>query len=70
MFKIELNMDYKASGASEISWVGLVVVFPLRVFEELLGNVLRSSLFEEVFSKFPKSSSCVLLWSRHDEAWC
>ena len=68
MLKIELNVDYEASNARKISWVGFVVFFPLRVFEELLGNVLRPSLLEEVLGEFPKSSGCVLCWSRHGES--
>ena len=67
-FKVELNVDYEASYAREVSWVGLVVFFPLSVFEKLLGNVLRSSLVEEVFSEFPKFSSCVPFWSRHGDS--
>ena len=65
VIKVKLNVDYEASYASEVSWMGFVVFFPLRVFEELLGNVLQSSLIEEVFGKFPKSSGGVFRWSRH-----
>ena len=66
MFEVELNVDYEAPSASEVSWVSLVVVFPLCVFEELLRDVLGSSSVEEVFGEFPKSSGCVSWWSRHD----
>ena len=65
MFEVELNVYYEASNACEISWVGLIVFFPLCVFEELLGNVLWSSSIEEVFGEFPESSSLVSWWSRH-----
>ena len=68
MFEVKLNVDYKASYASEVSWVGFVIFFPLRVFEELLGNVLRSSLIEEVFGEFPEFSGCVSWWSRHGDS--
>ena len=68
MFEIELNVDYEASDACKISWVGLIVFFPLCVFEELLGDVLWSSLVEEVFGEFPETSGRVLWWSRHDES--
>ena len=59
VFEVELNVDYEASYASEVSWVTPVLFFPPCAFEELLGNVLWSSLFEEVFGEFPKSSGCV-----------
>ena len=65
MFEVELNVDYKASSACKVSRVGFVIFLPLRVFEEFLGNVLRSSLIEEVFGELPKSSSCLLWWLRH-----
>ena len=68
VIEVKLNVDYEASYACEVSWVGFVVFFPLRVFEKLLGNVLWSSLFEEVFSEFPESSGCVSWWSRHGES--
>ena len=66
VIKVELNVDYEASYACKISWMGLVVSFPPCVFEKLLGNVLRSSLVEEVFGEFPKFSGCVSCWLRHD----
>ena len=65
MIEVELNVDYKASYACKVSWMGFVVFFPLRVFEEFLGDVLWSSSVEEVFGEFPESSSCVSWWSRH-----
>ena len=68
VFKVKLNVDNKASNACKVSWVGFVVFFPLRVFEKLLGNVLWSSSFEEVFGKFPKFPGCVLWWSCHSES--
>ena len=44
MFEIKLNVDYEASYAGEVSWVGFVIYFPPRVFEELLRDILGSSL--------------------------
>ena len=66
MLKVELNVDYKASNACEVSRVGFIVLFPPCVFEEPLGNVLWTPLIEEVFGEFPKSSSRILCLSRHD----
>ena len=60
-----LNVDYEASYASSISRGGFVVFFPLCVFEELLWDVLGSSLVEEIFGEFPKFPGCVFWWSRH-----
>ena len=68
MLEVKLNVDYEAPSASEVSWMGLVVFFPLCAFEELLGNVLWPSLVEEVFGEFPKSSGCVSWWSRHGDS--
>ena len=65
MIEVELNVDYKASNACEISWMGFVVFFPLCIFEELLGDILWPSSVEEVFGEFPELSGCVLWWSRH-----
>ena len=68
MIEVELNVDYKASNACEISWMGFIVFFPLRVFEELLGDVPWPSLIEEVFGEFPEFSGCVSGWSRHGDS--
>ena len=67
-FKVKLDVDYETPSASEVSWVTPVFFFPPCVLEKLLGNVLESSLFEEVLGEFPKSSGCVLGWSRHDDS--
>ena len=64
VFEIELNVDDKASGSCKISWVCLVVGFPLGVFKELLGDVLGASLIEEIFGELPKFRGG-FSWLRH-----
>ena len=68
MFEVKLNVDYETPSASEVSWITPVLFFPPCVLEKLLGNVLESSLLEEVFGEFPKFSGCVSMWSRHDDS--
>ena len=57
-------VDDKASDSCKVSWVCLVVSFPLGVFEELLGDVLGASLFEEIFGELPKFRGG-FSWLRH-----
>ena len=60
MFSIELNCECDTANSGVVSDVTSKFV-PPGVFEELLGNVLRSSLWEEIFGEFPETSGCISL---------